>query len=319
MIVSSTSDISKDAKKLSSSRRSNPLVTVASWELRRLGAARSTWIIAFLVFALAFLIELIFGAASQQTIPSNFGPRTVWIDWGSDFGLLHTLPIVIGMGLALFTPFLSTDGVARDLKRRTHELLMTTALPSWAYVWGRYLSSLLLSLGLACLVLLAIIVVNLSRHQIQPDLYLTPDISGIIVLWEIILLPQAIILSSIGFALGTLWPRFSTLIKVALVSGWFLIGPLISQLNLETAYAAWDPTSLAVAIPQEDTGIVMRQLALQTSTQNTQLFLTTLHAREQLLPDMSTWNTHHLIWIGSGIVCVMLAALFFRRFRSTIA
>lgn len=319
MIVSSTSDISKDAKKLSSSRHSNPLVTVASWELRRLGAARSTWIIAFLVFALACLIELVFGTASQQTIPSDFGPRTFWIDWGSDFGLLHTFPIVIGMGLALFTPFLSTDGVARDLKRHTHELLMTTSLPSWAYVWGRYLSSLLMSLGLACLVLLAIIAVNLSRHQIQPDLYLAPDLYGIIILWEIILLPQAIILSSIGFALGTLWPRLSTLIKVALVSGWFLIGPLMTQFNLTSTYAVWDPTSLAVAIAQEDTSIVMRQLALQTSTQNTQLFLTTLHAREQLLPDMSMWNTHHMIWIGGGIVCVMLAALFFRRFRGTIA
>jgi len=319
MTISSIHFIPGEMKRVSSPRRSNMIARVIYWELRRLAAARSTWIISFIIFALAAAIELIIANASQETISSAAGGRTFWIDWGSDFGLLHTLPIVVGMGLALFTPFLCTDGIARDLKRRTHELLMTTALPSWAYVWGRFFCSLLLSAGMAFLVLLAIIIVNLGRHQIQPDLYLTPDIRGIIVLWAIILLPQSIILCSISFALGTLWPRLSTLIKVALISGWFLTGPIMTQFDLTTTYAVWDPTSLAVAIAQEDTGIVMRQLALQTWNENTQSFLATLHAREQLLPDMTPWNTHHWIWIGTSMLLVLLASLLFRRFRDIVA
>jgi ABC-type Na+ efflux pump permease subunit len=303
---------------LSTSRRSNPLATVLRWELRRLGAARSTWIIVLVIFILTCLVQLVFTNADQRTIQAAFGPRTFWIDWGSNFGLLHTLPEIFGMGLALFTPFLCTDGVARDLKRRTHELLMTTALPSWAYVWGRYLSILLLSLALACLMLLALVFVTLLKHQIQPDLYLEPDLHGMIVLWAIIALPPAIILGSISFALGTVWPRYSTLIKIALVSGWFLIPLLIGQLNLGNAFAIWDPTSQTAALAQVDTGDVLQQLTLQTRTQNTQLFLVTWHALEQHLPDMHMWIVPRLIWCGVGIVCVILAVLFFRRFRNAV-
>ena len=37
---------------------------------------------------------------------------------------------------ALMLPFVVTEGVAADYKRRVHELLMATPLPGWAYVWG---------------------------------------------------------------------------------------------------------------------------------------------------------------------------------------
>jgi hypothetical protein len=46
--------------------------------------------------------------------------------------------------LGLYLPFIAADGVARDVQRRTHELLMASAVPSRAYIWGRFLSSLLL-------------------------------------------------------------------------------------------------------------------------------------------------------------------------------
>ncbi len=316
MAISSAPSISTEASSLPSSRRPNPLATVVSWELRRLWAARSTWIIVLLVFVLSGLMELVFSTADQRTISSAFGPRTFWLDWGSNFGFLHFLPEIFGMGLALFTPFLCTDGVARDLKRSTHELLMTTTLPSWAYVWGRYLSSLLLSLGLACLMLLALVFVAPLKHQIQPDLYLAPDLHDIIVLWAIIVLPPAIILSSISFALGTMWPRLSTLIKVTLLAAWFLIGPISPQLTRGKGLGVWDPTSQSAALAGASTGEFLQRLALQTQHQNTQLFLVSLHALEQQLPDLSTWIVPHLVCVLVALAFVPLAALFFHRFRN---
>lgn len=318
MSVSSTPIVSAETSAPASFRRTNPLAMVIRWELHRLGAARSTWIIVFLTFVFSCSIELAVGSnRDQHAIPSTFGPRTFEIDWFSNYGLFHTLPSILGLVLALFLPFLCTDGIARDLKRRTHELLMTTAVPSWAYVWGRYLSGLLMGLGLACLMLLALVFVAVGTHQIQPDLYLVPDLHGIFVLWALIVLPPALILSSMSFTLGTLWPGFSTLIKVVLLLGWFLIGPIISRLNLGSGGAVWDPTSQAVANVQT-TGTLLKQLTLKTQHQRTQLFLANLHALEQRLPDVSPWITPRLAWIGLGIVCVLLATLFFRRFRNVV-
>src|SRR5260370_34701276 len=75
-----------------------------------------------------------------------------------------TLPSGTLMLLGMLLPFVNADGVTRDLSRRTHELLMATALPTWAYVWGRYLAGLVMSLGLAGLVLTSILGVGWAFH-----------------------------------------------------------------------------------------------------------------------------------------------------------
>lgn len=315
MIVSSVSTPSGAASGLAAARRPHPLLTTARWELRRLGSARSTWISALLVFVLACLVEVALSTnPDSATLSSDSGPRTVMVDWLSNYGLFHTLPTFLGMILALFIPFLCADGVALDLKRRTHELLMTTAVPSWAYVWARYLSSLLISLGLACVMLLGIIAAALGMRQFQPDVVLPLDLPGIILLWAALFLPPVLILSGISFGLGTLWPRLSLLIKLAVLLLWFLDRPIISKLSSGDALDVWDPTSQAVAATPS-TGVVINHLAQQTQHMSTSLFLVQFHALEQQLPDMSTWIIPRLAWIGLGMACVVLATLCFRRFR----
>ena len=103
--------------------------------------------------------------------------------------------------------------MTRDLHRRTHELLLTTALPTWAYVWGRYLVGLVMSLGLAVLLLVAILGMGGLLHLTVTD-YPAPQIGTVLLLWVGMVLPATILVSSLGFALGTLLPRLSTLIKV---------------------------------------------------------------------------------------------------------
>ena len=182
MITTTTTTTTPSPKRQrAATQRICPLATLVRWELRRLLSSRATWILAGLVFALSCLIEL--GLASNgdpQTLPSPFGPgpRTITVDWLSDFGVFHTWPTYLGVVLALFVPFLCADGVAMDIKRRTHELVMGSALPSWAYLWGRYLIGVLMSVALACLMIVALLVVAVVRHQVHPDIAVGQISSG---------------------------------------------------------------------------------------------------------------------------------------------
>src|SRR5260370_13200194 len=93
-----------------------------------------------------------------------------------------TLPSGPLMLLGMLLPFVNADGVTRDLSRRTHELLMATALPTWAYVWGRYLAGLVMSLGLAGLVLASILGMGWLLHLTITHSPL-PEICNLMVIW----------------------------------------------------------------------------------------------------------------------------------------
>jgi hypothetical protein len=140
-------------RQITTTRRTSPLLPVLIWELRRFRASRLFWF-----QALGCFCFLLFVAGTSAR------------------GLLHTLPLVLVV-LVLLLPFVTADGVTRDLSRRTHELLMTTALPTWAYVWGRYLAGLLISLGLALLLLASILGMGGLLHLTVAD-YPLPQIGA---------------------------------------------------------------------------------------------------------------------------------------------
>jgi hypothetical protein len=300
--------------------RLHPLAAVLGWELRRVLASRTTWIMIAAAFAVSFALELLVGGAESVTIPSAHGPRTFWLAYTSNWGLYNILPETPGMFLGMFLPFLNVDGVARDLTRRTHELLMSTAIPSRAYVWGRFLSGLLLSLSVACLVLLAIFAETALRHLVQPDIYLPPDLPGFTAQWALIVLPPTMLLSGMSFAVGTLLPRLSNVIKLTIMLGWFVGGQILrwhAVAGVTAQQAAWDPTSESIAYAQTTEGF-LRQLAAQTSTLSSQMFLTHLRSVEEQLPDMRLWIVPHLVWALVGIAIVLLATPAFRRFRNVL-
>jgi hypothetical protein len=139
---------------------------VVVWELRRFYASRATrwtvllafglflvlgWVLAILRFAGTFVFGN--GATFDVAVTSAWGTSMV----------LPTLTFL----LALVLPFVSADGVARDLKQRTHELLLSSPLPTWAYVLGRYLACLLLTLGLAALLLVTLLLDGVALHLTQ--------------------------------------------------------------------------------------------------------------------------------------------------------
>ena len=298
--------------------RPHPLLSVMAWELRRFRASRLFWLQALGFFC--FLLFLTWG----QGMPDHFlhvkGSVVIsgFVAGTSAWGLLLTLPLALVL-LVLLLPFITADGVTRDLSRRTHELLMTTALPTWAYVWGRYLVGLLMSLGLALLMLTSILGMGWLQHLTVPA-YPLPQISAVLLLWVGMVVPAVILVSSLSFALGTLLPRHSTLIKVVILVAW-IMGAVVLPTGFSNTtppawYVNWDPTSAVTALgllsPYSFDNAAMKATS---EAQFQQIFLT----MENKLPDLAYWFAPHLLLAGFSLALVLIAALAFKRSRAVLS
>jgi ABC-type transport system involved in multi-copper enzyme maturation permease subunit len=298
-------------------RRPRLLLRVMIWEQRRFRASRLFWL-----QALGFFCLLLFVAWAQR-VPDQyyFGPNlNGFVAGTSAWGMMETLPPASLLLLGLLVPFVTADGVTRDLSRRTHELLMTTALPSQAYVWGRYLMSLLMSLGLAVLLLVAYLGMGQLMHLAVSD-YPAPDIGTVLILWVGMVVSATVLLSSVSFALSTLFPRQSTLVKLVIMTVWF-VGAVILPAGLGNKtdppawYSAWDPTSAATAdrvLFHYSPHFTQGHVVTVTSEAQLQHVLLTL---ENQLPDLGSWFAPHLIEAGVSLLLVALAAFGFQRFRN---
>jgi ABC-type transport system involved in multi-copper enzyme maturation permease subunit len=305
--------------------RPRPLTRVMAWELRRFCASRLFWLQALGFFGLSTFVIW------TQQIPLTLNhahanvPFFGFVAGTSAWGLFMTLPIGPLMLLGMLLPFVNADGVSRDLSRRTHELLMATALPTWAYVWGRYLIGLLLSLGLALLLLAALLGMGLFLHLTITD-YPLPEIGTLLVIWVGMIASATVLLSSLSFALGTLLPRLTTLVKIAILLAWFLGSQVLSivfgnashaaHFSLPAWYIHWDPTSTGIALGLFNKYMTAFSIGKATSAAQTQHILLTV---ENTLIDIWGWFVPHLLLAGLSLVLVLLAARAFKRSRSTLS
>jgi ABC-type transport system involved in multi-copper enzyme maturation permease subunit len=201
-------------------QKNRPLLAVINWELRRVRASKITWVTG----GIAFCLFLFIAWTERTPITGGFGDsKGNWFKFAvagtSAWGMTHMLAILIYI-VVIFVSFVSADPMARDLKRGTYELVMTTKISLWAYAWGRYFAALLLCLGLAIAMLVAILCMGWFFYFQGPD-YPAPQISTIVPLWAAVILPVTLFLSSIGFALGTWLPRHTWLPKVGIIIGCF--------------------------------------------------------------------------------------------------
>ncbi|HEX4713316.1 MAG TPA: ABC transporter permease, partial [Ktedonobacteraceae bacterium] len=271
--------------------------------------SRLFWFQALGIFGFFLLLMWVQGTSIHFSTRNYDG----FIAGTSAQGLLLTLPTVLLL-LVLLLPFVTADGVTRDLQRRTHELLLTTALPGWAYVWGRYLVGLLMGLALAGLVLCATLLMGWLLHLTVP-LYPAPQIEAAFSLWIGLVVPATILVSSLSFALGTMFPRQSTLIKTAILVVW-TVGAEILPFSLgstliPTWYSNWDPTGAVTALK------ILSQThdpQLQTATSMAQ-FQQVLLSSENTMPSMGEWFIPHLILAAVSLGLVALAASTFQRSR----
>jgi|GraSoi_2013_40cm_1033754.scaffolds.fasta_scaffold12273_2 ABC-type transport system involved in multi-copper enzyme maturation permease subunit len=319
--------------------RPHPLIRVMAWELRRFCASRLFWVQALGFFGLSLFLTW----AQQIPLTLNHAHATVpfygFVAGTSAWGLFLTLPTGTLMLLGMLLPFVNADGVTRDLSRRTHELLLATALPTWAYVWGRYLVGLLISLALSVLALAAILVMGLFLHLTitghpLPEIgnhiadYPLPQISNVMVIWIGMVASATVLVSSLSFALGTLLPRLTTLVKMVILLGWFVGAQVPSILFGDASHAAnfslpawyihWDPTSVGTALGLFNKYFTdFSNLASKaTSTAQTQHILLTV---ENTLIDIWGWFAPHLLLAGFSLVLVLVAALAFKRSRDTLS
>jgi ABC-type transport system involved in multi-copper enzyme maturation permease subunit len=300
--------------------RPHPLLSVLTWELRRFLASRLFWIQALCFFVL--MLFMIWATQSPATQQVGSQDNSTYLPAGTSIWVL-LLMLQAGLLLlpGLLLPFINADGVTRDLQRRTHELLMTTPVPSRTYVWGRYLTGLLISLGLAVLILAGILIMDLLRHLTIPTDPL-PHIGNVLILWVGIIVPATILLSSLSFALGTLFPRQSMLVKIVILLAWIIgvviLASAIDRSNAPSAgYSAWDPTSAATVsgllFPYDSN--FTSQLQTATSQAQTQHILFTV---ENTLYSVGPWLVPHLIEAGLSLLLVVLAAFAFQRFRNAL-
>jgi hypothetical protein len=194
---------------------------------------------------------------------------------------------------------------------------VTTSVPTWAYVWGRYLAALATSLGLALLLLLALIAMGEILHLAIAD-YPAPVIGGTLLLWVGMVVPATVLVGGVGFALSTLAPRFSTLVKVVILVGW-IVGALVIPISTRWAappwYVDWDPTSAVTA-----TGL----LAAYHVTLGP--WITSLASLQQVvlsvenkIPTTTGWLGPHLLLILPALALVLIASLGYRRCRDVLS
>lgn len=303
-------------------QRPHLLLSVIAWELRRFCASRLFWLQALCFFCFLLFLTWSQQAADQFTVGTTNASFSVSVAGTSAWGLLEHLPTDPLLLLGLLLPFIIADGVTRDLQRRTHELLMTTVLSTWAYVWGRYLTGLLLSLGLAVLALAAILGMGLLLHLTVPS-YPLPPFGAVLLLWGGMIVPATVLVSSLSFALGTLLPRQSTLVKIVILLAWF-VGAVIFPAGFRNTssplpiwYVNWDPTSAGTAIgilPQYSLDF---QSQIRMATTSAARWQQIILAVENKLPDITGWFAPHLLLTGFGLGLVLVAALAFKRSRST--
>jgi ABC-type transport system involved in multi-copper enzyme maturation permease subunit len=297
-----------------------------AWELRRSCTSRLLWLQALGFFCLSSFVIW----AQQIPLTLNHAHANVpffgFVAGTSAWGLLMILPSGTLMLLGLLLPFVNADGVTRDLHRHTHELLLATALPTWAYVLGRYLAGLVMSLGLALLLLAAILGMGLFLHLTIAD-YPAPEIGIVLLLWVGMIVSATVLVSSLSFALGTLLPRLATLVKTVILLAWFVGVEIISielgdashaaNFSLPAWYINWDPTSNGISL-----GLFSKYMtdfsnlaSKATSKAQTQHGILTV---ENSLIDLAGWFAPHLLLAGLSLVLVLVAALAFKRSREVL-
>lgn len=297
--------------------RPHPLLTVMAWEARRLRASLFLWVAPPLLFGL-FVADF-WPARNPLGLGYNTpeGQFIGHVAGTSALGLVDLLSQRLFLLLALLLPFISAEGVARDWKRRTHELLMTTTLPNWAYVWGRYLIVLLLSLGAALVLLAALLALGFALPLVDATIFPAPQVGTIVTLWAVMIVPATILISSLSFALGTWFPHRSTLVKIGVLLVWLAVaGVFVVLPDNGTTTAPWyllfDPTSngrSVVVINQ------FRSIPPPTSIAQGWPFI---YAVEQRLPDLGAWLVSQFLWMGIGLASVLVVALTFQRFRNAL-
>lgn len=291
-------------------RPANPLLVVCAWELRRLLANRFGWAG---TAAIALFFALLLWFKHFWNVSVTDGGAQLAVVGSSAVGMVHEVVFVLLLLYGMFLPFIAADGVARDYRQRVHELIMTTAMPSWAYVGGRYLARLLVSLGLAGELLVVTWVVDTGLHATSTA-YPAPDVAALLAVWSLTVLPATVLLASVSFALGTRWTRWATALKLAVLVAWVALAAVGDSL-LPSWFPYWNPTSYSLATASQ-VQLLQQYRALTLAGGANHLAMA--QAAQSRLPQMQPWLLPHAGLIALGFALALATAGAFRSFRDVM-
>lgn len=293
-----------------------PVMTVCLWDLRRFRSGRLTFPLA-VALLIAFAVLFTVKHTWDRPIIDGGAAGTVTVVGTSALGLTYDLCLVLLPFFGLLLPFVATEGVARDYPQRLHELMMTTPIARSAYIWGRYLAALTVSIGLALLLLVATAGTALTLHAMHPD-YPMPDLGALLGVWVIALIPATVLLSGVSFTLGTMFPRYASLLKLAVIVGWFMLFFLSDVLDRgKTWFTYWNPLSYGLMRVNLERYLARYQHALASSQDGMPHTVVALTLQQQR-PDLWPWVLPHLALVGLALTLVAVAAARFGRFRSLL-
>lgn len=309
-------------------KKKHPLWAVVEWEVRRQGMQRGPWLFAGGLFlVIAGLYGLTYGNQSQINIMYINGTRIMWGSHGVTDRLVEsiTLPfaawslfglLVIGFeALKVAMGVLSVGLLARDRQVRIHEILMASTLPTWAYVWGRWLGGVILFGTFSMVPLVAVLSAGWALYLINPGSNPPPNTLALVQLWSLLAAVDVLLISAIGLSLGTWAWRWRTVVAsgLGLLS---MLGPQWILLLPENTMRAltWVPNHLAL-LSSIETQYDMRKevlLAPYTTVPSEDILAAIWRAVFAQPPDLTPW-LGQLGYAGLGIALVTILAWRFRR------
>jgi ABC-type transport system involved in multi-copper enzyme maturation permease subunit len=292
------------------------------WELRRLLRNRFIWLLLPIVFILSWAVMWRWGIpeiAIARYFPP-YGP-TLTASGTSVWGISQRLPNILLLPFGFFIPFIAVTLLTHDLLERTHELLMASQVPSWAFVWGRYLAALAVSLSLATAMLLGVLL--LVQQQGSRAFLINsppPNIGAMLAVWAVMVLPSVVLMCGLAVALAALLPGRGKVAGIMLLLAWLLNATLVPALVKEVPRGGLsDPGSLIMAnaistqyrqrLFAETRSADIKTLAQVKELQKKEYLL------EQEMPDLSAWLPGQAFYVSLGFGAVALAAWRFRRFQ----
>ncbi len=293
----------------------NALIQVWWWEIRRWQANRFTWAAAGVI--LLFFLGMVW-FKHAWSLPAPGEKSYLPVVGTSGVGLIFEAVNVLLLLMALIVPFAVTDGVARDQKERLHEVLMASPLSTTVYVWGRFLATLCVSLSLAILALIADFGMGRWLATLHSDVP-APSLADNVVVWGIVIVPATVVLTSVGFALGTLWPARSTVARLGMLVGWLVLYTLGGGLfgSVYHVYEYVDPTSAGILALVEPEFLRAAFDALANVPPEQQAAV--VMALQASRPDLSAWVVPHVVLAAVSLVLVAVAAAGFDRFRKVLS
>ncbi|MGI8915472.1 MAG: ATP-binding cassette domain-containing protein, partial [Chloroflexota bacterium] len=119
--------------------------------------------------------------------------------------------------------------------------------------------------------------------------YPAPSVAALLTVWVVTVLPGVVLLGGASFALGTLWPRRATMLKLAVLIIWVALFA-VDTTHFPTWFAYWNPTSTSLAAASEQQMVQTFQLHGQT--------LAAAQEGQTHLPDLQPWLLPHVGLVG---------------------